>query len=474
MTQGTVPTVPASAKQGTEARNRDWGWVEASVWTEAMVSALGNGVQGGKWFSLIDKVIRPATLEQAWRRVARNKGAAGVDGQSIAVFAQRADRYLQELQTALRDGSYRPQPVRRVEIPKADGKTRPLGIPCVTDRIVQTAVKLGIEPILEARFRDGSYGFRPGRSTRDALRAVDRGLKDGYTWVVDADLEQYFDTIPHRGLMDRVADLISDGRVLDLIESFLQQDILAEAARWTPVAGSPQGAVISPLLSNLYLHPLDEAMEAAGHRMIRYADDFVILCRDEAEARAALDRVRTWVAENGLTLHPGKTHVADCRHAGQGFDFLGYRFENGRRFVRRRSLKAFKDPEGVQGQGAGQDRQKPGRQPEPGHRRPQSNDQGLVRILQTRQTTPVRQTGWVHPETPESVPAKAVPKPRLRDLPCRSSAMAKRLLRSRGAVHPIHSLSGSETLPMRKTTTGEPCAGKPHARFGGSCALQAR
>jgi RNA-directed DNA polymerase len=140
---------------------------------------------------------------------------------------------------------------------------------------VQTAVKLVIEPILEARFRDGSYGFRPGRSTRDALREVDRGLKDGYTWVVDADLEKYFDTIPHRGLMDRVADLISDGRVLDLIESFLQQDILAETARWTPVAGSPQGAVISPLLSNLYLHPLDEAMEAAGHRMIRYADDCV-------------------------------------------------------------------------------------------------------------------------------------------------------------------------------------------------------
>jgi RNA-directed DNA polymerase len=343
MTQGTVPTVPASAKQGTEALNRDWGWVEASVWTEAMVSALGNGVKGGKWFSLIDKVIRPTTLEQAWLRVARNKGAAGVDGQSIALFARQADRYLQEVQDALRTGGYRPQPVRRVEIPKADGKTRPLGIPTVKDRIVQTAVKLVIEPILEARFRDGSYGFRPGRSTRDALREVDRGLKDGYTWVVDADLEKYFDTIPHRGLMDRVADLISDGRVLDLIESFLQQDILAETARWTPAAGSPQGAVISPLLSNLYLHPLDEAMEAGGHRMIRYADDFVILCRDEVEARAALDRVRTWVAENGLTLHPDKTHVADCRQAGQGFDFLGYRFENGRRFVRRRSLKALKD-----------------------------------------------------------------------------------------------------------------------------------
>src|ERR671910_1124184 len=218
-----------------------------------------------------------------------------------------------------------------------------VNVPTVKDRIVQTAVKLVIEPILEARFRDGSYGFRPGRSTRDALREVDRGLKDGYTWVVDADLEKCFDTIPHRGLMDRVADLISDGRVLDLIESFLQQDILAEAARWTPAVGSPQGAVISPLLSNLYLHPLDEAMEAGGHRMIRYADDFVILCRDEVEARAALDRVTTSVAANGLTLHPDKTHVADCRQAGQGFDFLGYRFELGRRWARKKSYKALQD-----------------------------------------------------------------------------------------------------------------------------------
>ncbi|WP_371821919.1 group II intron reverse transcriptase/maturase [Skermanella sp. TT6] len=218
-----------------------------------------------------------------------------------------------------------------------------MGIPTVKDRIVQTALKLTIEPILEARFRDGSYGFRPGRGCKDALRAVDRALKDGYAWVVDADLERYFDTIPRRDLMARLGDLISDGRVLELIDSFLQQDIMTETARWTPVAGAPQGAVISPILSNLYLHPLDELMEAEGYRMIRYADDFVVLCRDEAQARAALARVQAWVADNGLTLHPDKTHVGDCRQPGQGFDFLGYRFEAGRRYVRDKSLKAFKD-----------------------------------------------------------------------------------------------------------------------------------
>lgn len=343
MTQGTVPGVPVTAKQGTEAQARDWSWVEASIWTGPMVSALGNGVKGGKWYSLIDKAIRPATLECAWRRVARNKGAAGVDGQSIARFTLQADRYLRELHEDLNSGSYRPSPVRRVEIPKGDGKTRPLGIPTVKDRIVQTALKLTIEPILEARFRDGSYGFRPGRGCKDALRAVDRALKDGYAWVVDADLERYFDTIPRRDLMARLGDLISDGRVLELIDSFLQQDIMTETARWTPVAGAPQGAVISPILSNLYLHPLDELMEAEGYRMIRYADDFVVLCRDEAQARAALARVQAWVADNGLTLHPDKTHVGDCRQPGQGFDFLGYRFEAGRRYVRDKSLKAFKD-----------------------------------------------------------------------------------------------------------------------------------
>jgi RNA-directed DNA polymerase len=343
MEQEVVSGVPARATQGTKARRREWWWAEASIWTERMVSALVNGVKGGKWFSLVDKVIRPTTLEAAWHKVARNHGAAGVDGQSIERFAAQAERYLQELQAGLRDGSYRPHPVKRVEIPKGDGRTRPLGIPTVQDRIVQTALKMVIEPIFETQFRPGSSGFRPGRSCKDALRDVDRLLKEGFTWVVDADLQSYFDSIPHERLMTLVAASISDGPVLSLLEGFLQQDIMKDMARWRPTTGTPQGAVISPLLANLYLHPLDLLMEESGRRMVRYADDFVILCRTEEEALAALRQVEAWVAATGLTLHPDKTRVGDSRQPGQGFDFLGYRFEAGRRLVRKKSLKAFKD-----------------------------------------------------------------------------------------------------------------------------------
>ena len=308
-----------------------------------MVSALVNGVKGGKWYSLVDKAIRPSTLDAAWHKVARNQGAAGVDGQSIERFAAQADRYLQELHDSLKDGSYRPNPIKRVEIAKGDGQTRPLGIPTVKDRIVQTALKMVIEPIFEAQFRPGSYGFRPGRGCKDALRDVDRLLKDGFTWVVDADLQGYFDSIPHDRLMARVAASISDGRVLALLDGFLRQDIMKDMARWTPTAGTPQGAVISPLLANLYLHPLDLLMEQSGRRMVRYADDFVILCRSEEAALTVLRQVEAWAAAEGLTLHPDKTRIGDSRQPGQGFEFLGSRFEAGRRLVRKKSLQALKD-----------------------------------------------------------------------------------------------------------------------------------
>jgi RNA-directed DNA polymerase len=308
-----------------------------------MLSALGNGVKGGKWFSLMDKAIRPTTLAAAWRKVASNGGAAGVDRQSIERFAARSDEYLSELSQVLETRNYQPQPVRRVEIPKGDGKTRPLGIPTVKDRIVQTALKLALEPIFEAQFRKTSYGFRPGRGCKDALREVDGLLKEGYTFIVDADLASYFDTIPHERLMQRVEEWISDGAVLELIRNFLKQDIMQEGRRWTPTGGTPQGAVISPLLANLYLHPLDVLMEEDGHRMVRYADDFVMLCRSREEATAVLEKVRIWVQENGLTLHPDKTHIGDCGQAGEGFDFLGYRFEAGRRYVRKKSLQRLKE-----------------------------------------------------------------------------------------------------------------------------------
>jgi len=337
----TAPTVSKQTKQGTETAGIPG--VEAAIWTERMVSALVNGVEGRKWYSLMDKVYAPGTLALAWAKVKVNRGAAGVDRQSVEHFEAQAERYLAELSQSLREGTYRPMAVKRVEIPKGDGQSRPLGIPTVKDRIVQTAVKLVIEPIFEVTFLNTSYGFRPGRGCKDALREVDHWLKAGYTYVVDADLKAYFDSIPHNKLMERVEAQISDGRVLGLIESWLKQDILKGLERWTPTSGSPQGAVISPLLANLYLHPLDERLMARGYRMVRYADDFVVLCASLEEAEAALMLVRDWVEGNGLSLHPDKTHLGDCRQAGQGFEFLGYRFEAGRRWVRKKSLNRLKD-----------------------------------------------------------------------------------------------------------------------------------
>jgi RNA-directed DNA polymerase len=308
-----------------------------------MLAALENGVQGGKWFSLIDKVYRPATLAAAWEQVRANRGAAGIDGQSVERFAAQAERYLGELAEELRTERYRAAPVRRVEIAKADGKTRPLGIPTVKDRIVQAAVKRVIEPIFEQAFLPTSYGFRPGRGCKDALRAVDRLLRAGFTHVVDADLKSYFDSIPRERLQARLEDRLSDGRLLALLGQWLSQDIVQGLRRWTPTQGTPQGAIISPLLANLYLHSLDAVMAQRGYQLVRYADDFVILCASAQEAQAALAEVQAWVEANGLSLHPDKTHVGDCRVVGQGFEFLGYRFEAGRRWVRKKSLRALKD-----------------------------------------------------------------------------------------------------------------------------------
>ena len=308
-----------------------------------MLAALGNGVKGNIWFSLIDKVYRLSTLQAAWQQVKANQGAAGIDQQSIEAFAANEQVYLSELAKDLEQGKYQAQAVRRVDIPKAGGKTRPLGIPTVKDRIVQTAVKRVIEPIFEREFLPMSYGFRPGRGCKDALREVDGYLKGGYTHVVDADLKGYFDSIPHKLLKERIEEHISDGRLLELLAGWLRQDIVKGLERWTPTAGTPQGAVISPLLANIYLHPLDERMFKLGYKMVRYADDFVILCQSAERAHAALEEVKAWVAENDLTLHPDKTHIGDCQIAGQGFEFLGYRFEAGKRWVRKKSLQGFKD-----------------------------------------------------------------------------------------------------------------------------------
>ena len=341
--ESEAPGVSARTIQGAETHGRDWTWVEATVWNERMLAALGNGVRGGKWFSLIDKVYRAQTLKAAWHKVKSNAGAAGVDGQSVERFESRAEQYLEELGQTLRVGQYRPQPIRRVEIPKGGGRLRPLGIPVVKDRIVQTALKLVIEPIFEREFEDSSYGFRPGRGCKEALRKVDELIKEGYAHVVDADLDSYFDSIPKEPLMSEVSERISDGKVLELIRAFLNQDIIEGMKRWTPVGGTPQGAVISPLLANIYLHPLDRQMREKGYCMVRYADDFVVLCRTAQQAQGALGEVRAWVEQKGLRLNADKTHVGDCRQAGQGFEFLGYRFEVGRRWVRRKSLLALRE-----------------------------------------------------------------------------------------------------------------------------------
>ena len=329
-------------KQTGEAR--PMGWVERSIWTDRMLEALAKGVKGDVWFSLIDKVYRPSTLHAAWQAVRRNRGSAGTDHESVERFDRNLDENIAGLEEALRTGKYRPRPIKRVYIDKLGSKEkRPLGIPAVRDRVVQAAIRLVIEPIFETRFRPQSYGFRPNRGSKDALREVDRCLKAGHTCVVDADLKAYFDSIPHESLMREIRRHIADGRLLALIEQFLGQDILEGLSRWAPEKGTPQGAVISPLLANLYLHPVDEAMEAAGFQMIRYADDFVIMCRDETEAYKALHQVQQLITERGLVLHPEKTRVVDTILPGQGFDFLGYHFEGGTRWPRKKSLRKLKD-----------------------------------------------------------------------------------------------------------------------------------
>lgn len=316
---------------------------EAKVWTPNMLMALVRGVKGGKWFSLIDKVYNPDTLAIAWKSVCRNGGAAGVDKVSIEAFKEKQEQYLKELGADIKAQSYTPNPVRRVEIPKGNGQTRPLGIPVVKDRIVQKAVQLVIEPIFENQFLDMSFGFRPGRGAKDALKVVDNNIKCGYTYVVDADIKGYFDNIPHDKLMARVEESIADSRVLKLLRSWLDQDIMTEAERWKPTMGTPQGAVISPLLANIYLHPLDCLMTENGYKMVRYADDFVIMCDSADKAKQALDIIKEWVETNGLTLHPDKIHVGNCMVEGEGFDFLGYHFEAGRRNIRKKSLLKLRD-----------------------------------------------------------------------------------------------------------------------------------
>lgn len=336
------PAEVARPRQAGEADGR-WSWAERGVWTERMLAALVTGVKGGKWFSLMDKVYLMKNLQASWVRVRKRDGAAGVDGQTVSRFGARQEHELAKLEQELRGGTYSPRAVRRVRIPKPGSReTRPLGIPTVRDRVAQTALRNVLEPIFEVRFAPTSFGFRPKRGCKDALRRVQGLLDAGYTWVVDADIQKYFDSIPHDRLIAEVESEISDGRVIELLWKYLKGGVLDGLEEWTPEDGTPQGAVISPLLANIYLHPVDLAVTAAGYEITRFADDFVVMCRTEAEAERALSFIRGLIEERGLSLHPEKTRVVDATQRG-GFEFLGYRFEQGRRWPRRKSTKKLKD-----------------------------------------------------------------------------------------------------------------------------------
>lgn len=340
--QMNLPGVPP-AKQGREVP-RKWAWTEASVWTERMLATLERGIKGGKWFSLIDKVWKEENLQSAARKVARGKSKQKPDGRKCRRYLERSPERLPVLQNKLKGGEYRPRPVQRVWIPKPGGKEfRPLGIPTVEDRVVQMALRNVIEPVFEHTFAEHSYGFRPGRGAKDALRRVQKLLDDGKKWVVDADIKGYFDNIPQDKLLNAVAQHLSDGRVLELLQHFLKQGVMESCKGWQPTErGTPQGAIISPLLANIYLNPLDHLMAGMGWEMVRYADDFVILCDSQEKAEAAMETIRQWMKDAGLNLHPTKTRIVEATQKG-GFDFLGYHFERGYRWPRKKSLDKFKD-----------------------------------------------------------------------------------------------------------------------------------
>jgi len=334
-------TVPFSATPAGEPPSVE-DWANRSVWTERMLATLREGVRGGKWHTLIDKVFSPINLFAATCKVVAKGGAAGVDHQTARDFAARSSEEEDRLHKALRDETYVPQAVQRVWIPKPGStEQRPLGVPTVRDRVVQTAVLNVLEPIFDVTFSAHSYGFRHGRGCHQALERVEALLAAGHVYVVDADLKSYFDTIPKDRLLALVGEQISDSRVLRLVEMFLEQGVLEGLREWTPEAGTPQGAVISPLLANIYLNPLDHILQAADFALVRYADDFVVLCQTPEDAERALATIQSWVETNGLTLHPTKTKIVNARE--KSFDFLGYTFRGKLRFPRAKSLKKMKD-----------------------------------------------------------------------------------------------------------------------------------
>jgi group II intron reverse transcriptase/maturase len=279
--------------------------------------------------SLIDKVYKKENLSTAWERVRGNGGSGGVDKQSVPEFEAQCDQQLDRLQEELRGDCYQPQPVRQAPIPKAGkpGEIRLLGVPTVYDRVCQQALLQRLEPIFEPVFDEANFGYRRGRSTKDALAKVWKEIEGGREWIVDADLKDFFGSVDHEKLLTLVAQRVADSRVLRLIKSMLKAGCYAKGQLFPTERGTPQGGVISPLLSNILLTPFDQEMRRRGYQLTRYADDWVITCKSAAEALAAIAAATKILKQLGVELHPQKTRVV---HVWQGFEFLGYKIKRGR------------------------------------------------------------------------------------------------------------------------------------------------